>query len=86
MKNYSIVRIGHEYVVQADEQSVLKVASRRQAAKLVSVATGLLDSHPAAEMPPQTQDEPSQDEPSIVPSIERDLVDPEVILDPRSHS
>ena len=41
MTNYSIVRIGQEYVVQADEQSVLKVASRRRAAKLVSVAAEL---------------------------------------------
>lgn len=72
MKNYSIVRIGHEYVVQADEQSVLKVASRRRAAKLVSVAAELLDSHPVLEMPPQTPAEPS-----IVPSIECDPVDPE---------
>lgn len=72
MKNYSIVRIGHEYIVQADEQSVLKVASRRRAAKLVSVATELLDSHPAAEILPRIEAEPS-----IVPSIAPDLVDPE---------
>jgi hypothetical protein len=72
MKNYSIVRIGHEYVVQADEQSVLKVASRRRAAKLVSVATELMDSCPVVEIPPRTEAEPS-----IVPSIEPDLVEPE---------
>ena len=42
MKNYSIVRIGNEYVVQADEKSVLKIASRRQAAKLVTDAAELL--------------------------------------------
>ena len=72
MKNYSIVRIGHEYIVQADEQSVLKVASRRRAAKLVSVATELLDSHPTVEILPRIEAEPS-----IVPSIEPDLVDPE---------
>ncbi len=48
MKNYTIVKIGSDYVVQAEEQSVLKVASRRRAAKLVVEATGLLD-HPAAE-------------------------------------
>ena len=72
MKNYSIVRIGHEYIVQADEQSVLKVASRRRAAKLVSFATELLDSHPTVEILPRTEAEPS-----IVPSIEPDLVDPE---------
>jgi hypothetical protein len=58
MKNYSIVRIGNEYIVQADEKSILKIASRRRAAKLVTDAAGLLDSQPA----PQT---PAHDEPSI---------------------
>ena len=43
MKNYSIVRIGNEYVVQADEKSVLKIASRRRAARLVTDAAELLD-------------------------------------------
>jgi hypothetical protein len=33
MKNYSILRIGNEYVVQAGDKSVLKVASRRMAAQ-----------------------------------------------------
>ena len=57
MKNYSIVRIGNEYVVQADDKSVLRVASRRKATRLVTDATGLMDSQPAA--PTQTQVEPS---------------------------
>ncbi len=47
MKIYSIVRIDNEYVVQADEKSVLKVASRRRAAKLVVDAAELLNSHAA---------------------------------------
>jgi hypothetical protein len=51
MKNYSIVRIGNEYVVQADEKSVLKIASRRRAARLVTCATELMDSQPAPPMP-----------------------------------
>jgi hypothetical protein len=42
MKKYSIVRIGSEYVVQAGETSILKVSSRREAAKLVVDAAGLL--------------------------------------------
>ena len=42
MKNYSIVRVGDEYVVQAGEARILKVASRRQAAKLVTEAAELL--------------------------------------------
>jgi hypothetical protein len=47
MKKYSIVRIGSEYVVQAGEISVLKVSSRREAAKLVTDAAGLLQREPA---------------------------------------
>jgi hypothetical protein len=50
MKKYSIVRIGHEYVVRADQQDLLKVASRRQAAKLVTDAVGLLDLQAASPM------------------------------------
>ena len=41
MKDYSIVRIGKEYVVQAGEKSVLKIGSQRRAAKLVNDAAGL---------------------------------------------
>ena len=48
MKDYSIVRIGNEYVVQAGEKSVLKISSRRRAAKLVTDATGLLEQDAAA--------------------------------------
>jgi hypothetical protein len=59
MKNYSIVRIGNEYVVQADDKSVLKVASRRRAARLVTDATGLMDLQPAPPPQMQTQVEPS---------------------------
>ena len=44
MKIYSIVRIGNEYVVRAGEKSILKVASRRRAAQLVTDAVELLDS------------------------------------------
>jgi hypothetical protein len=46
MKTYSIVRIGSDYVVQADEKSVLKIASRRRAARLVSDAAELLTRTP----------------------------------------
>ena len=45
MNNYSIVRHGSEYIVMAGEASVLKVASRRKAVKLVIVAAELLDAH-----------------------------------------
>jgi len=43
MKIYSIVRIGDEFVVRAGEKSVLKVASRRRAAQLVTDAAELLE-------------------------------------------
>lgn len=33
MKRFSIVRIGQEYVVKADEKSIIKVSSRRRAAR-----------------------------------------------------
>jgi hypothetical protein len=68
MKNYSIVRIGNEYVVQADEKSVLKIASRRRAARLVTDAAELLDSKPAAPLPPDGDTAPSiQPEPGSLP-------------------
>ena len=59
MKNNSIVRIGNEYVVQADEKSVLKIASRRKAARLVTDAAELLDSQDAPKLSPEAQAEPS---------------------------
>jgi hypothetical protein len=61
MKKYSIVRIGHEYVVRADQQDVLKVASRRQATKLVTDAVELLDLRAASSMRAAARDEPSID-------------------------
>jgi hypothetical protein len=76
MKNYSIVRIGNEYVVQADEKSVLKIASRRRAARLVTDAAELLDSQPAA---------PLSADVSAESSIDRDprgTPDPRVTPDP----
>jgi len=74
MKNYSIVRIGHEYVVQADDKSVLKVASRRRAAKLVSDATELMDPAKATPTPSDVHD---------LPSTARD---PQGIADPQGHT
>jgi hypothetical protein len=53
MKIYSIVRIGDSYVVRAGEKSILKVASRRMAARLVAEAAELLNSHPADGLPGQ---------------------------------
>jgi hypothetical protein len=68
MKSYSIVRIGDEYVVRVDEKSILKVASRRKAARLVSDAEELLDSQTISDASPQAQVEPSiTRDPSEVP-------------------
>jgi hypothetical protein len=49
LKTYSIVRIGDSYVVQAGEQSILKVASRRKAARLVAEAAELLNARSRVE-------------------------------------
>jgi len=51
MKIYSIVKIGGEYVVQADEKSVFRIASRRRAARLVTDAAELLDSEAGSPRP-----------------------------------
>ena len=58
-KNYSIIKIGNEYIVQADEKSILKITSRRRAARLVNDAAELLDSHSAPPLAPQAHAEPS---------------------------
>jgi hypothetical protein len=68
VKNYSIVRIGHEYVVQAGEKSILKVASRRKAAQLVTDAAQLLSLQPAPQGPLPTPAEPSiERDPAAIP-------------------
>jgi len=59
MKNYSIVRVGNEYVVQAGEKSVLKIASRRRAERTVTDAAELLDSLPSPALSPEAPAEPS---------------------------
>jgi hypothetical protein len=80
MKNYSIVRIGNEYVVQADEKSVLKIASRRRAARLVTDAAELLDSQPAAPLSADLDSGPSVDcDPQVIP-------DPGGVPDPGDHT
>ena len=40
MSRYSVARVDNEYVVQAEGKSILRLSSRRQAAKLV---TALVD-------------------------------------------
>ena len=53
MVRYAIIRDGRDFIVQSEEQSVLKCASRRTAAKLVADAKGLMrdDTARAAQKP-----------------------------------
>jgi hypothetical protein len=46
MNSYSIVRVGDDYVVRAEDKSILKIASRRRAARLVTDAAELLNAKP----------------------------------------
>jgi hypothetical protein len=48
MKNYSIEKVGSDYVVKVDDQSVMKMGSRRRAAQLVVEAQELLEDVPEA--------------------------------------
>ena len=81
MKKYSIIRLGNEYVLRAGDRGVLKVASRRQAARLVSLAAELLNSQvflPPDEVPTIAADAAIA-EPGITPDPGND---PEVVTDP----
>jgi hypothetical protein len=73
MNNYSIVRVGNEYVVQFGETRILKVASRRQAARLVIDAAELLEQVPA---PSVGQDVSLACEGGAVPEPGRVVPDP----------
>jgi hypothetical protein len=66
MNHYSIIRVGNDYVVQANEKSVLKVASRRMASKLVAEASELLDLLSVQIAPkPDTEPSISRDQPKV---------------------
>jgi len=76
MSNYSIIKIGNEYVVRAAGKNVLRVASRRQAAQLVISADELLNS--LLSLPEVTV-------PSIAPDAKA-IADPELLADPSEAS
>jgi hypothetical protein len=57
MTNYTLIKVGNDYVVRADDQCILKVGSRRRAAQLIGEARVLLDALVAA----QSRDEASED-------------------------
>jgi hypothetical protein len=68
MNNYSIVRIGKDYVVQANEKSVFKITSLRRAVRLVTDATELLDSQLAPSLSPDAHAQPSiARDPRVIP-------------------
>ena len=43
MTSYSMIKVGNDYVVQANDKCILKVGSRRRAAQLINDATDLLN-------------------------------------------
>ena len=59
MKNYSIIRVGNEYVVQAGDKSILKTTSKRKAARFITEARALLDLGTAPKLPPAADTGPS---------------------------
>jgi hypothetical protein len=71
MTNYSIEKIGSDYVVKVDDQSVIKVGSRRRAAQLVVEASELLDeapqAHPLAPIAVQVDEENAAGEGAELP-------------------
>ena len=59
MTSYSMIKVGNDYVVQANDKCILKVGSRRRAAQLISEATGLLNALAVVEAPDIAPEEPS---------------------------
>lgn len=59
MTSYSMIKVGNDYVVQANDKCILKVGSRRKAAQLISDATHLLNALAVVESPGITPEVPS---------------------------
>lgn len=59
MTSYSMIKVGNDYVVQANDKCILKVGSRRRAAQLISDATGLLNALADVESPDIAPELPS---------------------------
>lgn len=59
MTSYSMIKVGNDYVVQANDKCILKVGSRRRAAQLISDATGLLNALAMVESPDIAPEAPS---------------------------
>ncbi|KRP96491.1 MULTISPECIES: hypothetical protein [Bradyrhizobium] len=59
MTSYSMIKVGNDYVVQANDKCILKVGSRRKAAQLISDATDLLNALTVVESPDIAPEAPS---------------------------
>ncbi|MCK1737436.1 hypothetical protein IVA79_26480 [Bradyrhizobium sp. 138] len=59
MASYSMIKVGNDYVVQANDKCILKVGSRRKAAQLISEATDLLNALAPVESPDIAPEAPS---------------------------
>jgi hypothetical protein len=59
MTSYSMIKVGNDYVVQANDQCILKVGSRRRGAQLISEATNLLNALAPVEAPGIAPEAPS---------------------------
>jgi len=59
MTSYSMIKVGNDYVVQANDKCILKVSSRRRAAQLISDATDLLNALAVVESPDIAPEAPS---------------------------
>ena len=59
MTSYSMIKVGNDYVVQANDKCILKVSSRRRAAQLISEATDLLNALASVESPDIAPELPS---------------------------
>lgn len=59
MTSYSMIKVGNDYVVQANDKCILKVGSRRRAAQLINDATDLLNALAVVESPKIASEAPS---------------------------
>ncbi|MBS4003138.1 MULTISPECIES: hypothetical protein [unclassified Afipia] len=66
MVRYAIIKDGRDFIVQSGEQSVLKCASRREAAKAIADAKGLMREDTSGA-------HPSENETSVKAKAQRQL-------------
>ncbi|MDE2377001.1 hypothetical protein [Bradyrhizobium sp.] len=59
MTSYTLIKVGNDYVVRADDQCILRIGSRRRAAQLIGEARLLLNSLAAPEAQDESPNDPS---------------------------